>query len=342
MLPSSSFSNSSLPYHLTCSRIAKNAMILSERFNSSDQMAELSLIFNNTVGHLEWIHPIAQRLRTCFDSALSSGNANTGFLCATQSINFSILSGEKGLNSLLKEIDYYLHLLETYKSEVSKKYMLLARETVSILIDKGEASSVSGKESQCVSDVNDPADKFLDTYYCHQTLRNFWLGYGERCRHFALKLFARTRKGSYLHHISKFYYGLTLLETLKKKSNVSKHREVVETIRCMKDAVTHADANIRNKLELLQAELHGLDARHNKAVSLYIASIASAKRSKFIHEQGLACERAGLYYKKMGSAQNAVTFFRQAHSCYKEWGSIVRAEFIQRELDHFNSNDNNL
>ncbi len=315
---------------------------MSERFNSTDQMAELSLIFNNTVGHLEWIHPGAQRLRTCFGSALSSGNANMGFLCATQSINFSILSGEKELNSLLKEIDYYLHLLETYKSEVSKKYMLWARETVSILIDKGEATSISGKESHHVSDVSDRADKFLDTYYCQQVVRNFWLGYGERCRHFALKLFARIRQGSYLYQISKFYYGLTLLEMLKKKSNLSKHREVVETIQFMKDAVRHADANIRNKLELLQAELHGLDARHNKAVTLYNASIASAKRSKFIHEQGLACERAGLYYKKMGSVQNAMTFFQQAHACYKEWGSTVRAEVVQRELDHFNSNDNNL
>ena len=344
-VPSSlSLPNFSSPqrYHLTCSRIAKNAMALSERFNSTDQMAELSLIFNNTVGHLEWLHPRAQRLRACFHSALSSGNANMGFLCATQSIFFSILSGEKELNSLLKEIDYYLHLLETYKSEVSKKYMLCARETVSILIDKGEANSIEAKEYHGHWNVSDPGDKFLDTFYCHQVLRNFWLGYDERCRHFAYKGFARIRQGSYLYHIIRFYYGLNLLEMLKKKSIISKHREVVEVIESMKDAVTHANANNRNKLELLEAELHGLDARHNKAEALYDASIASAKRSKFIHEQGLACERAGLYYKKMGSMQNALAYFQQAHACYKDWGSIVRAEVIQRELDCFNSNDNNL
>ena len=315
-------------------------MALSERFNSPDQMAELSLIFNNTVGQFEWIHPVAQRLRACFHSALSSGNASMGFLCAATSINYSVLSGEKELNSLLKEIDYYLHLLETYKSEVSKKYMLCARETVSILIDKGEATSIVAKESH--GDVSDPGNKFVDTYYCHQVLRNFWLGYDERSRHFAQKGFATIKQGSYLLCIMKFYHGLNLLGMLKKKSILAKRREVVEIIRYMKDAVTHADANIRNKLELLQAELHVLDARHNKAVTLYNASIASAKRSKFIHEQGLACERAGLYHKKMGNVQNALTSFQQAHSCYKEWGSIVRAQFIQREMDHFNSNGNNL
>ena len=104
----------------------------------------------------------------------------------------------------------------------------------------------------------------------------------------------------------------------------------------------YADVNIRNKLELLQAELYGLGARHNDSEELFHASIASAKKSKFIHEQGLACERSGLYYKKMGREQNALDYFQQAHACYKEWGSTVKAASIERELDSFNSNDNNL
>ncbi len=343
------WSNFLLPYHFTRSRIAKNAMALSERFQSTDQMAELSLIFHNTVGYLEWFHPGAQRLRVCFHSALSSGNANMGFLCAAQSINFSILSGEKELNSLLKEIDYYLHLLETYKSEVSRKYLLCARETVSILIDKGEATNngIEAKDYTSHLDMSDPGNKFLDTFYCHQVMRNFWLGYDERCRHFAQKGFARIRQGMYLqglylYLIIKFYYGLNLLEMLKKKHIAARQNELEEIIESMKDAVKLADVNIRNKLELLQAELHGLGSSHVRAAALYNASIASAKKSKFIHEQGLACERAGFYYKKMGRDQNALDYFRQAHTCYKEWGSTVKTAAIERKLDSFNSNGYNL
>ena len=119
---------------------------------------------------------------------------------------------------------------------------------------------------------------------------------------------------------------------------MSDHEALLEEIiESMKVAVKHADSNIRNKLELLQAELHGLGARHNEAVALYNAAIASAKKSKFIHEQGLACERAGLYYKKMGFARDALVHFQQAHACYKEWGSSVKVGAIQRELDGFNS-----
>eukprot|EP00985_Skeletonema_marinoi_P001341 scaffold534_cov101-Skeletonema_marinoi.AAC.6 len=126
---------------------------------------------------------------------------------------------------------------------------------------------------------------------------------------------------------------------LKKKLNYVRQKEVEEIIESMKVAVKHADSNIRNKLELLQAELHGLGARHNEAVALYNAAIASAKKSQFIHEQGLACERAGLYYKKMGFARDALVHFQQAHACYKEWGSSVKVGAIQRELDGFNSVD---
>eukprot|EP00984_Skeletonema_dohrnii_P009487 scaffold3626_cov69-Skeletonema_dohrnii-CCMP3373.AAC.1 len=316
-------------------RIAKDAMTLAERFNLSDQMAQLRLNFTNAVGHLEWFHAGAQRLRVCFDSALSSGNAEIGFFCALQLVNRSIISGEKELTSLLKEIDYYLHLLETYKSEVSKNYLLSSRETVSMLIDKGEATSIEAKEY--LGDVTDPGNKFMETFYYQQVLRNFWLGYGERCRHFAQKGFARIPQGKYFFHIIKFYYGLSLLEMLKKKSNYVRHKEVEEIIESMKVAVKHADSNIRNKLELLQAELHGCGARHNKAVALYNAAIASAEKSEFIHEQGLACERAGLYYKKMGFARDAWVHFQQAHACYKEWGSNVKVGAIQRELDGFNS-----
>ena len=315
-------------------------MALSERFDLTDQMAEIKLIFNNTVGPLECFQLGAQRLRECFDSALSSGNASMGFLCAAQSISFSILSGEKELSPLLKEIDYYLHLLATYKSEVSKIYMLCYRATVSMLIDKGEATSIEAKEYQV--DDSDPGNKFLDTYYCHQVLRNFWLGYDERCRHFAQKAFARIRRGMYLqgmylYHIIKFYYGLNVLDMLKKKVYATRQKEVEDIIDSLKVAVTLADSNFKNKLELLQAEMHGLGARHHEAVALYEASIASAKKSRFIHEQGLACERAGLYHKKMGHARDALVHFQQAHVCYKEWGSIVKVEVIQRELDGFNS-----
>ncbi len=307
-------------------------MSLSKKFNISDQLAEHQLIFNHTVGHLECFHKGIHRLRGAFESALSSGNANMGFLCALQSLCFSIISGERELTLLLKEIDYYLHLLRTYKSETTRRLLLYTRETVSLLIDKGEATSIEAKGFGAGDDGLN-----LEMFYFHRAFQSFWLGFKERCYHFAQKCFVKFPPPGRLYGTQiRFYHGLNLLEMLKKKSNAPRRKEVDEVIALMKRAVSHADSNFRNKLELLEAEKHGLDARHSQAVTLYDAAIASAKNSKFIHEQGLANEKAGFYYKKIRDFQNALGYFQQALACYEKWGSRVKVEAIQREIDGLN------
>ena len=95
-----------------------------------------------------------------------------------------------------------------------------------------------------------------------------------------------------------------------------------------------------NKLRLLEAEQKSLAlAEHNwrKAIDLYEASIEAAKRSGFIHEQGLACEKAAFYYKsKLGNIEKAIEYFKQARECYERWGSRMKVDFIQKELDSLN------
>ena len=88
----------------------------------------------------------------------------------------------------------------------------------------------------------------------------------------------------------------------------------------------------RNKLHLLEAELFSYKGRNKDANSLYAAAIIASKSSKFIHEQGLACELAGFHYKKIGDLQRAWGFFNQAKLCYTEWGSEMKVECITRQL----------
>ena len=101
----------------------------------------------------------------------------------------------------------------------------------------------------------------------------------------------------------------------------------------MRFAAAYSDWNYTNKLCLLEAEQHSLCNEHLNAMNLYDASIASAKRSGFIHEQGLAFEKAGFYYKRGGALLNALEYFKQARACYEEWGSSMRVNMIQKEID---------
>ena len=105
----------------------------------------------------------------------------------------------------------------------------------------------------------------------------------------------------------------------------------------MKEEATNSDWNFTNKLRLLEAEQQSLCQGHRKSIPLYDASIEAAEKSGFIHEQALACEKAGFYCKREKNNQKALEYFNQARKCYEEWGSSLRVDFIQKELDTLNS-----
>lgn len=128
--------------------------------------------------------------------------------------------------------------------------------------------------------------------------------------------------------------GLNALDISRKNKHVNRTPEVIRiAIATMKSAAANSDWNFTNKLRLLEAEKQSLLEQHWRAIDLYDASIASAKRSGFIHEQGLACEKAGQYFKRLSNKEKALEYFQQARECYQEWGSSMKVAFIQKELD---------
>jgi len=344
-----------IPLFTLCSRIAKIAMSLLERFDVGGD--QISGVFMNFYGRIAWrfepFQVCGDNLRRGFESGLSSGSNRGGFHCAFHVIKTGIISGEK-LASLLKEIDHCLHLLKTYKSELIKNALLISRETVSALIDKGHATSIEAKASN---------DFKREPLFFHQAFRAYWQGHGVRCHHFfdkcsqlsgqyvqlnpfLLKFYhgklfdvvaspsVRTNKLTFFIYVVTFS-GLNSLDVLKKKkSHTTKYRQVVrDAISALTNAADNSDWNFTNKLRLLEAEQQSLTRHHLQAIPLYDASITCAKRSGFIHEEGLACELAGLYCKREKNDQKALEYFIQARKCYEEWGSRMKVELIQKELD---------
>lgn len=64
--------------------------------------------------------------------------------------------------------------------------------------------------------------------------------------------------------------------------------------------------------------------------------LCCARNSGFTHEQGLACEKAGFHCKKEKDGGRALKYFQQARECYEEWGSSMKVDFIQKELERLN------
>lgn len=169
-------------------------MSLLNRFDFGDQIPTAYYIYYGRIAwRFEHLQLCTSFLRRGFESGLSSGNPADGFNCAIHVIK-GIFYGGENLFSVLKEIDYFLHLLGSYNHVVARNYVLNFRETVSTLIDRGNATDIEAKASSPL--------------LVHKAIQMYWLGYTERSNHFiekSLKMIGSL--GQYNSNYMKFYLG---------------------------------------------------------------------------------------------------------------------------------------
>ena len=106
-----------------------------------------------------------------------------------------------------------------------------------------------------------------------------------------------------------------------------------QALAAMKEKGEKSSWNYQCKIHLLEAEVYSATDKKDKAKVSYNAAIAAARSSKFIHEQGLACELAALHYLKCKAYADAVNLFKEAKDCYTKWGSEVKVDSITKQLE---------
>ena len=97
--------------------------------------------------------------------------------------------------------------------------------------------------------------------------------------------------------------------------------------------------NFRNKRLLLEAEKMYLTGQFDQAQSLYIESIQSAKEHRFIHEQAIASELAGMFYYERGFQSKARLLLKHSVRCFKQWGAMAVARRIEANIQQLFAQD---
>lgn len=103
----------------------------------------------------------------------------------------------------------------------------------------------------------------------------------------------------------------------------------------MREKGERSSWNYNNKILLLEAEIYSATRKNKKkAKKLFDASIKAAKSSKFVHEEGLACEFAAYHcLKHDDNNEDASKLLKQALDCYTKWGSQVKMNSVKRQLE---------
>merc|ERR1711971_217412 len=88
--------------------------------------------------------------------------------------------------------------------------------------------------------------------------------------------------------------------------------------------------NAENKFLLLKAEFYFARGEFVQARDGYLAAIESAKDHRFVHEEALSCEVAGLFHaERTGRRGEAMNLFKRSYECYTKWGAKQKLRLMQ-------------
>jgi hypothetical protein len=306
------------------------------------------------------------RLKRGFEIGLSMRDAAT-FHNGNHYIQKSLLSG-MNLHLLKNKSEYQLRLVTEQSQTTAMMYSTQLNNTISTLINK-DALVGSGSERENISKT----PEYEDSVTFHNAMKSFWLGYYDRCCYHSergvtfsdikqiksvmlmfyngISCFHVSQTASRLvcavsvlfspSFLTRFFAALHvpyLFQSSKKiKSNRKLKTAVRNAIKVMQEMKEESPWNYANKLHLLEAESYSANGHSCLAIKSYNAAIETSRSSRFVHEQGLSCELAGLHFKRMKDLNTSLTYFKEAKACYEQWGAQVKVDAIAQQIDSVQS-----
>jgi len=89
--------------------------------------------------------------------------------------------------------------------------------------------------------------------------------------------------------------------------------------------------NFLHRLELLRAEQARVDGRPLDAVVHYDRALDHAARGRFTHDEALALELAGHFYRLRGRHRVARVYLTDAYYAYARWGAVAKTRILAQD-----------
>lgn len=106
----------------------------------------------------------------------------------------------------------------------------------------------------------------------------------------------------------------------------------LDVLQSLRNWANSSDWNFSNKLYLLEAEFYFLKEDDERALACYHASIKAAREHRFVHEEGLAEEKAALYLLHKNRHGDAMTHLINAKKCYEVWGAHAVVQCVDKAI----------
>lgn len=131
-----------------------------------------------------------------------------------------------------------------------------------------------------------------------------------------------------------FVEGMIAAALGRKNKDKGMLRKARRRLRELRKLKVYNPCNYSNKVSLIRAELEASAGRKHTALSLYDEAIELAEKEGFIHEQALACEKAGRILLEWDRKAEGLEYLAQARDLYEEWGATAKLSQLSRLLKY--------
>ena len=262
--------------------IGNLALLLLQKFPSQETTVNVNaVIFTLVKWCNEHISSLIKPLLNSYRTALKIGNHEKTEICVDQFCCNILLSGQQ-LKSLKHKIMPFM------ESQFSDK-------TVTMAIEKKVSLSIFYGMKEGFSFCDDPGRSFAIYIFCLMAATYFH-EYDMGLESIEAMPPSHCLIGNYASAVNDFFVGLVSLAIQKSSAKKSKFISITnEFIEKLKMLSMNNPENFLNKFTLLEAELSVVNGHESLAIDLYLQSIDLARKSKFIREEALACEKTAMY-----------------------------------------------
>jgi len=291
----------------------------------------------------EPVQAILPELTHAYKIGMEAGNITFSMLNSTVYVYRAFFSGSK-LSSLSKEVPSFLRLYSLYKRHTLHMCVTPINNAIISLV--GRNRPVVWENKYGTKDDDEILAKALEiqelnvgeTVVVCKMMYNFIfrnLDEAETVAQQYLEFFERHDSAllNFINIYRYFYGGLIALGRFRKNGGQFWMDIGERSISQFEAWNTECEWNFQNKLLLLQAELHFTKNEVTEAEHTYNLAISSSKDHRFVHEQGLSCELAGIFYRTTRRKEHSMSLIRQAAECYTSWGAHEKANALLLSLE---------
>jgi predicted ATPase/GAF domain-containing protein len=287
------------------------------------------------MGHYTFVFPWKNHIRDTIPhyleglrSGLEHGDFEYSCFLMTL-ISLARLHTGVALGELFEEFQEYRAKITALSQERSIILQDLLVQLVNDLRDtSGKGAVLHGpvyEESEALPRCSNPIDHNL---IFHNHLAKLVLGVFLALPDVALSAAAAGRKhldsGAFAHYLGPtflYYEAIAFFSFLPRELRNTQLRRIKRSAKQLKRAAVRAPMNFENKLYLVQAELARAGGNNHLAAQKFEKAIELAQEHGFVHEAGLAQERAAAFYLEQGMQRTGRHLLRECHHSYRRWGA---------------------